>query len=52
MAAGEGAAQRNRQWLLARRPAGMVSESDFEHVPRTFLRLFTGANEGKQLLRL
>lgn len=24
----------------------------FENIPATFLRLFTGANEGKQLLRL
>lgn len=97
MATGESAAGRNRQWLLARRPSGMVSEADFElvarpvpeigpgevlgripeafadlrrwveagriayrvdvqegceNIPRTFLRLFTGANEGKQLLRL
>ncbi len=34
MAAGEGAAARNRQWLLARRPLGMVSESDFELIER------------------
>ena len=34
MAADHGAARRNRQWLLARRPVGMVSESDFELVER------------------
>lgn len=34
MAAGEGAARRNRQWVLARRPVGMVSEADFGLVER------------------
>jgi len=34
MATGESTAGRNRQWLLARRPAGMVSEADFELVER------------------
>ena len=34
MAAQDGTTQRNRQWLLARRPLGMVSESDFELVER------------------
>ena len=34
MAAHDGTTQRNRQWLLARRPLGMVSESDFELVER------------------
>ena len=34
MAAGEDVAAGNRQWLLARRPLGMVSESDFELVER------------------
>ena len=34
MATGESGAGRNRQWLLARRPSGMVSEADFELVER------------------
>ncbi len=27
-------------------------QEGFENIPTTFLRLFTGANEGRQLLRL
>ena len=34
MATHDGTTRRNRQWLLARRPSGMVSESDFELVER------------------
>ena len=56
----EGAGLRNRQWLLARcgwtpparSPTGSRCGRVLENIPRTFLRLFTGADEGKQLLRL
>lgn len=42
-----------RRWVDAGEIAWRVDvQEGFEHVPRTFLRLFTGANEGKQLLRL
>ena len=34
MATDGGTTRRNRQWLLARRPSGMVSESDFELAER------------------
>jgi NADPH-dependent curcumin reductase CurA len=52
----------NKQWLLKRRPQGMVCLDDFEYrediqqgfddIPATFLRLFAGKNTGKQLLHL
>lgn len=42
-----------RGWVEAGRIAYRVDvQEGFENIPRTFLRLFTGANEGKQLLRL
>ena len=39
MATDDGTTRRNRQWLLARRPSGMVSESDFELVERPVLAI-------------
>ena len=33
-------------------PDGVDVQDGFENIPATFLRLFTGANEGKQLLKL
>jgi NADPH-dependent curcumin reductase CurA len=36
----------NRQWRLAARPEGL------ENAPLTLRRLFTGANRGKQLLKV
>jgi len=56
--------QTNRQWRLAARPVGMVKESDFAlheepvpspgggQVPKTLLRLYSGANFGEQLLEI
>ena len=42
-----------RRWVEAGEIAYRVDvQEGFENIPRTFLRLFTGANEGKQLLRL
>ena len=42
-----------RRWVEAGEIAYRVdTQEGFENIPRTFLRLFTGANEGKQLLRL
>jgi len=42
-----------RGWVEAGQIAYRVDvQEGFENIPRTFLRLFTGANEGKQLLRL
>ena len=42
-----------RRWVTAGEIAYRVDmQEGFENIPRTFLRLFTGANEGKQLLRL
>ena len=39
---------KNRQWILAARPTGV----GLENAPRTLMRLFTGENFGKQLLRI
>ena len=47
MAADQGAARRNRQWLLARRPVGMVSESDFELVERSVPEIGPGEVLGR-----
>ena len=42
-----------RRWVEAGEIAFRVDmQAGFENIPRTFLRLFSGANEGKQLLRL
>lgn len=42
-----------QRWVAAGEIAYRVDlQQGFENIPRTFLRLFTGANEGKQLLRL
>jgi len=42
-----------RRWVEAGEIAYRVDvQEGFENIPRTFLRLFSGANEGKQLLRL
>ena len=42
-----------RRWVAAGEIAFRVDvQEGFENIPATFLRLFTGANEGKQLLRL
>ncbi len=42
-----------RRWVEAGEIAFRVDmQEGFENIPRTFQRLFTGANEGKQLLRL
>ena len=41
------------RWVTAGEIAYRVDiQEGFENIPSTFLRLFTGANEGKQLLRL
>lgn len=47
MAAEQGGARRNRQWLLARRPVGMVSESDFEMVQRPLPEIGPGEVLGR-----
>ena len=42
-----------RRWVVAGEIAFRVDVQDgFENIPATFLRLFTGANEDKQLLKL
>ena len=42
-----------RRWVEAGEIAYQVDvQESFENIPATFLRLFTGATEGKQLLRL
>jgi hypothetical protein len=42
---------KNRQWILAARPTGNLTGNEFRW-SEALMRLFTGENFGKQLLRI
>jgi len=49
----DGAAEEIAEWVTAGKLAWRVdTQQGFDNIPATLLRLFTGENQGKQLLSL